>query len=264
METSGLSQLGEHRPNWRGYLIFVILTFVFFGWQLCREKHISFSLSDVLFYILNWDYIHITHNWGWAIVLLTIVFNLALLPLRIRTVKSTAKLQRLQPQINAIKKKSQGFKLNDPRRGDMQRELIELQKKEDVDIFGGCLPMLIQWPMLIAFYRMLSHATVLRRAHWLWLPDLSSPDPYHILPAVFILSMFLTQILNSPPGMDRNQQRVVALLTPLIFGFTAWKYGSGLALYWTCSNIVGVLLQLVINQFGLQQTEHDRVQPERI
>ena len=88
----------------------------------------------------------------------------------------------------------------------------------------------------------------LRQAHWLWLPDLSAPDPWHILPILVIISMFLTQYLTPSPGMDPAQQKMMAFTMPAVFGFMMWNYGSGLSLYWACGNFIGVATQLVINR----------------
>ena len=114
-------------------------------------------------------------NWGWAILVLTLILNLAMLPTRVMMMKSSLKMQRIQPQIEAIKAKYAKYKTTDPRRQDMNKEMFDLQKKEGVNMFGGCLPMLLQYPLLFGFYRMLMYAIELRQAHWLWLPDLWRP-----------------------------------------------------------------------------------------
>jgi YidC/Oxa1 family membrane protein insertase len=190
-------------------------------------------------------------NWGWAILLLTLILNLAMLPTRLQMMKSSLKMQRIQPQMDDIKAKYAKYKATDPRKQEMQKEIFDLQKREGVNMFGGCLPMLVQWPLLFGFYRMLSNVIELRHAHWLWLPDLSAPDPWHILPIFVIVSMFLTQFLTPSPGMDPAQQKMMAFTMPAVFGFMMWNFGSGLSLYWACSNFIGVAQQMVMNRTSL-------------
>ncbi len=219
------------------------------------EPIVSFGwwrfISEPLFLILHWMHEHIVSNWGWSILLLTLVINLAMLPTRITMMRSALKMQRIQPQMEAIKEKYKKYKATDPRRADMNQEIFALQKKEGANMFGGCLPMLIQWPLLYGFYNMLSNAFELRQAHWLWLPDLASPDPLHILPIFFIVSMFLVQYLTPSPGVDPAQQRMMAFTMPAVFGFMTWSVASGLALYWACGNIVNIVQQTVMNQTRL-------------
>ncbi|HVW76459.1 MAG TPA: membrane protein insertase YidC [Alloacidobacterium sp.] len=216
------------------------------------EKTVSFGMwsiiSKPLFVILKFLHDHITGEWGWAILILTLILNLAMLPTRFQMMKSSLKMQRIQPQMDAIKARYAKFKATDPRRQEMNKEIFDLQKREGVNMFGGCLPMLIQWPLLFAFYRMLGNVIELRQAHWLWLPDLSAPDPLHILPIFFIVSMFLVQWLTPSPGVDPAQQRMMAFTMPAVFGFMTWNIGSGLALYWAGSNVLGIVQQMAMNR----------------
>ncbi len=219
------------------------------------EKVVNFGwwgiVSKPLFLALRFFYEHVISNWGWSILLLTVILNLAMLPTRIQMMRSSLKMQRIQPEMDDIKARYAKYKATDPRKQDMQKEIFDLQKREGVNMFGGCLPMLIQWPLLFGFYRMLSNVIELRHAHWLWLPDLASPDPWHILPIFVIVSMFLTQFLTPSPGMDPAQQKMMAFTMPAVFGFMMWNFGSGLSLYWACSNFIGVAQQLVMNRTGL-------------
>jgi YidC/Oxa1 family membrane protein insertase len=219
------------------------------------EKVVSFGwltlIAKPLFVMLRFLYEHVVPNWGWAILLLTVILNLAMLPTRIQMMKSSLKMQRIQPQMDDIKAKYAKYKATDPRKQEMQKEIFDLQKREGVNMFGGCLPMLIQWPLLYGFYRMLSVVIELRHAHWLWLPDLVAPDPWHILPIFVIVSMFLTQFLTPSPGMDPAQQKMMAFTMPAVFGFMMWNFGSGLSLYWACSNFIGVAQQMVMNRTSL-------------
>jgi YidC/Oxa1 family membrane protein insertase len=219
------------------------------------EKVVNFGwwgiIAKPLFLFLRFLYEHVVSNWGWAILLLTLILNLAMLPTRLQMMKSSLKMQRIQPQMDDIKAKYAKYKATDPRKQEMQKEIFDLQKREGVNMFGGCLPMLVQWPLLFGFYRMLSNVIELRHAHWLWLPDLSAPDPWHILPIFVIVSMFLTQFLTPSPGMDPAQQKMMAFTMPAVFGFMMWNFGSGLSLYWACSNFIGVAQQMVMNRTSL-------------
>ena len=139
-------------------------------------------IARPLFLWLKWTYDHIVPNWGWAIVIQTLIINLALLPLRISSMKSALKMQKLQPQMNSIKEKYKKYSMRDPRKQEMNQEIAALYKEGRRESAGGCLPLIIQMPFLFAYYRMLGVALDLRHAHWLWIKDLSSPDPYYILP----------------------------------------------------------------------------------
>lgn len=215
-------------------------------------------IAKGLFYALHFLYEHVTTpNWGWAIVLLTVLINILLLPLRVSTMKSSLKMQRIQPQIAAIKERYKKYKINDPQYAEMNAEVMALQKREGVNMFGGCLPMLIQFPLLFAFYRMLPNVVELRHAHWLWLPDLSSADPYHILPVFMIVTQFLVQFYTPSPGVDPAQQRMMAFTMPAVTGFITWNYASGLALYWAIGNLITIGQQAVMNRTSMGQEMRD-------
>jgi YidC/Oxa1 family membrane protein insertase len=219
------------------------------------EPVVDFGYSGIiakpLFLALRWVHEHIVSNWGWAILVLTLVINLAMLPTRIQMMKSALKMQRIQPEMNSIKEKYKKYKATDPRRADMNKEMFDLQKREGVNMFGGCLPMLVQWPLLFAFYRMLLHTIELRQAPWLWIHNLAAPDPLHILPVFFIVTMFLVQYLTPSPGMDPAQQKMMAFTMPVFFGFMTWNLSSGLALYWAFGNVINVIQQAIMNRTGI-------------
>ncbi len=225
------------------------------------EPVVDFGYSGIiakpLFLALRWVHEHIVSNWGWAILVLTLVINLAMLPTRIQMMKSALKMQRIQPEMNAIKEKFKKYKATDPRRADMNKEMFDLQKREGVNMFGGCLPMLVQWPLLFAFYRMLLHTIELRQAPWLWLHNLAAPDPLHILPVFFIVTMFLVQYLTPSPGMDPTQQKMMAFTMPVFFGFMTWNLSSGLALYWAFGNVINVIQQAIMNRTGMGKQMRD-------
>jgi YidC/Oxa1 family membrane protein insertase len=210
-------------------------------------------VAKPLFLVLLWVHNHVVPNWGWAILVLTLVITMAMLPTRIKMMQSSLKMQRIQPEMNAIKEKYKKYKASDPRRADMNKEIFELQKREGVNMFGGCLPMLIQYPLLYGFYEMLEVVIELRQAHWYWLHDLAAPDPTHILPIFFIVTMFLVQYVTPSPGMDRTQQRMMAFTMPIIFGFMALNFGSALTLYWTFSNVINIVQQAMMNRTSLGQ-----------
>ena len=132
-------------------------------------------IARPLFFALKWTHEHIARNWGVSIIILTIVINLALLPLRITSMRSALKMQKLQPQMKAIQEKYKKVPKRDPKRQEMNAEIAELYKREHVNPAGGCVPLLIQMPFLFAFYSMLRNATELRQAPFLWLHDLFSP-----------------------------------------------------------------------------------------
>ena len=208
-------------------------------------------VAKPLFVVLNFFYQHVIHNWGWAILLLTLILNMAMLPTRVQMMKSALKMQRVQPEMQQIKEKYKKYKATDPRRQEMNKEIMALQKREGVNMFGGCLPMLIQYPLLYGFYRMLMNVIELRQAHWGWLHDLAAPDPLHILPIFVIISMFLVQYLSPSPGMDPAQQRMMAFMTPVLFGFFMWTIASGVALYWAAGNIINTVQQIIMNRTGM-------------
>ena len=211
-------------------------------------------ISRPLFIWLKWTYYHWIPNWGWAIAFLTVIINGVLLPLRISSMKSSLKMQKIQPQVKAITEKYKRYSLTDPRRAQMQQEMSALYKKEGVNPVGGCFPLLLQMPFLFAFYSMLGNAIELRQASWLWIQDLSGPDPVHILPIAIVITMYFSQKSMPQGGMDPAQQKMMQLLTPLMLGLISWNLPAGLGIYWAISNVLMWVQQIVINrtEFGKQ------------
>ncbi len=197
---------------------------VHFGWLTV--------IAEPLYLALRFLYEHGIGNWGWAIIILTVIFNLLMLWPRMMSMRSSLKMMRVQPKAEALKKRYAHLKMNDPKRTEMNTELMALYKAEGANMYGGCLPMLLQMPLLFAYFRVLQNAAELHQAHWFWLTDLSSPDPLHILPIVIIMTMTLTQFITPSPGMDPTQRRVLAFVMPVTMGFTLWRYASGLPLIW--------------------------------
>ena len=214
-------------------------------------------IARPLFLWLKWTYNHIIANWGWAIVIQTLIINLALLPLRLSQMKSMLKMQRVAPQIKAIQEKYKKYSLRDPRKAEMNQEVSALYKKEGVNPAGGCLPLLIQMPFLFAYYRMLGVAIDLRHAPWGWVRDLSAPDPYHLLPIAIIITMLFMQRMTPQAGMDPAQQKMMNIMMPGMLGIISWNLAAGLCLYWSMGNLIGIVQQAVMNrtQLGREMRE---------
>lgn len=207
-------------------------------------------IARPLFLWLQWTNKYV-HNWGWSIVLQTIVITIALLPLRFYQMRSALKMQRVQPQMKAIQEKYKKYSMRDPRKQDMNKEVADLYKREKVNPIGGCLPMVIQLPFLYGYYRMLSTAIDLRQAHWLWIHDLSSADPWMLLPIVMAGSMFVLQRMTPQAGMDPAQQRMMNYMMPVMMGVFFFRLPAGLNLYYALSNLVMVLQTAVMNRTEL-------------
>ena len=222
-------------------------------------------IAKPLFLWLKWTQQHMIPNWGWAIAWLTLVINLALLPLRISSMKSSLKMQKAQPIIKNMqdryKMKMSKMDARDPRRRELQaemnQEMMKIYKVEGINPAGGCLPLLIQMPFLWAFYTMLGATIELRHAPWLWVKDLASPDPYHILPILIVASTFLMQKSTPNPGMDPSQQKMMNMMMPLMLGFFAWNYAAGLSVYWLLGTVIAIVQQYITNrtQFGKEMRE---------
>jgi YidC/Oxa1 family membrane protein insertase len=219
-----------------------------FGWLTIIAKPLYLALRFLVEHGID--------NWGWAIIVVTVIFNLLMLPTRFMMMKSSLKMMRIQPKVEALKKRYAHLKMNDPKRAEMNTEMMELYKTENVNMYGGCLPMLIQMPLFFAYFRVLQNTVELRQAHWFWLTDLSAPDPIHILPIIIIITMFLTQYITPSPGMDPAQRRMMAFMMPVMFGFMLWHYASGLALYWGTGNLINLAIQLGINQSSIGKEMH--------
>ena len=234
LESVSVPTLTGAPPDLRG-----LINFGFFG-----------VIARPLFLWLKWTYGWI-HNWGWAIAIQTLIINLALLPLRISSMKSALKMQKVAPQIKAIQEKYKKYSMRDPRKQEMNQEVSALYKAEGVNPVGGCLPMVIQMPFLFAYYSMLGAALDLRQAPWLWIRDLSSPDPWHLLPIGIIITMLLTQRMTPQPGMDPSQQKMMTFMMPLMLGVISWNLAAGLCLYWSEGNLIALAQQAVMNRTSL-------------
>ncbi len=206
-------------------------------------------LAKPLFLSLNWTSDHVVSNYGWAIVLVTVAINFLLLPLKITSLKSMKKMSALQPHIKAINEKYKGLSLRDPKKAQQNQEVMDLYKKHGVNPTGGCVPMVLQIPFFIAFYKVLSVAIELRGAQWLWVTDLSQPEhlPIRILPVAMIGTQFVLQKMTPATTADPSQQRIMMLM-PLMLGFMFYGVSSGLVLYWLTGNLVGIAQQWGFNR----------------
>jgi YidC/Oxa1 family membrane protein insertase len=202
-------------------------------------------LAVPLLTALKWVYAFVG-NYGWAIIILTILLNLAIFPLRHKSLVSMRKMQALQPQLKAIQDRYAGLKMTDPGRQKMQTEIMGLYKEKGVNPASGCLPMLLMMPLLFAFYSLLSQAIELRGASFGgWIKDLSEHDPLYITPVLMALTMFWQQKVT-PSTADPTQQRVMMMM-PLMFGFMFLWAPSGLVLYWFVGNLFAIGQQYFTN-----------------
>jgi YidC/Oxa1 family membrane protein insertase len=208
-------------------------------------------VAKPLFLALNWTADHVTRNWGWAIVLVTIAINFVLFPLRMTSLKSSRKMQRLQPQIAAINAKYKSISMRDPKKAEQNQEMMDLYKREGVNPMGGCIPMIIQIPFFYAFYKVLSISIEMRGAPWLWVHDLSQPETIaiRVLPIILIVTQFLTQKMTPQPGVDPAQQKMFMIM-PLFLGYIFYFLSSGLVLYYLTGNLVGIFQQWLMNRGG--------------
>jgi YidC/Oxa1 family membrane protein insertase len=174
-----------------------------------------------------------------------------LLPLRLSQMKSMLKMQRVAPQIKAIQEKYKKYSLRDPKKAEMNEEISALYKKEGVNPAGGCLPLVIQMPFLFAYYRMLGVALDLRHAPWLWIHDLSAPDPHYILPIAIVVTMFAMQRMTPQAGMDPAQQKMMNFFMPVFLGYISFNLAAGLCLYWAVGQMIGIVQQTVLNRSTL-------------
>lgn len=167
---------------------------------------------------------------------------------RLAGMKSSLKMMRLQPKVDAIKARYAHLGMSDPKRAEMNAEMMALYKAEGASVLGGCLPLLLQMPLLFAYLRVLRGAQELHQAHWYWLKDLSAPDPLHILPVLILVSMMVTQGITPTPAMSSSQRWMMGMLMPAVMGFSLWHYASGLSLYWMTGNVISLGMQWAMNR----------------
>lgn len=205
-------------------------------------------IAAPLLVALHWIYENVVQNYGWAIVLLTLVIKTLLLPLTIKSYVSMRKMQEIQPKMKAIQgkwkpklKDKQGRPKAEMQR-KMQEEMMALYKEHGVNPASGCLPMLVQLPVLYGFYKLLLNSVELRHAPWmLWIHDLSARDPYFVLPIAMAATQFLQQRMTPSSG-DPMQRRIFQLM-PLFLLIIFWQLPAGLVLYWLTNNVLTIIQQ---------------------
>ncbi|HXJ06203.1 MAG TPA: membrane protein insertase YidC [Candidatus Acidoferrum sp.] len=206
-------------------------------------------IADPLFHGLKWIHKYVP-NWGWSIVILTLVINMLLFPLRISGYKTTLKMQRVAPEIKQIQDKYKKYKMNDPRKAEMNKEVMAIYSREGINPVGGCVPQLLQMPIWFGLYRALQGTIELRHAPWFgWITDLSAKDPYYILPVLMGVSMYLASKMTPMTATDPQQQAMMKFMPIGMAGmFMIIPYPSGLAVYILTSGVVGVVQQWYLNR----------------
>jgi YidC/Oxa1 family membrane protein insertase len=184
-------------------------------------------------------------SWGWSIIVLTILINLAMFPLRHRSVVSMRKMQEIQPQMKAIQDRYAKYKITDPERQKMNSEVMELYKARGVNPASGCVPMLLTLPFLFAFYAMLGQAIEIRGQSFWWIPDLALQDPLFIIPALMGVTMFWQQKIT-PTTADPTQQKIMMFM-PIMITVTMLFAPAGLVIYWFVSNLWSIGQQYFTN-----------------
>lgn len=215
------------------------------GLELTVDYGILWPISQLLFWLLKKIFSFIG-NWGWSIILLTLMIKVVFYKLSAASYKSMAKMKAVQPRIEALKARCGEDKQQ------FSQALLEMYRKEKINPLGGCLPILIQIPVFIALYYVLLESVELRQAPFiLWINDLSIKDPFYVLPIIMGASMLLQQKMNPPPP-DPMQAKIMMAM-PLVFTLLFLSFPSGLVLYWVANNLLSILQQWYINKkFGTQ------------
>jgi YidC/Oxa1 family membrane protein insertase len=211
-----------------------------YGWFAIVAKPLLWGLKWIQGFVVNW---------GVAIIVITFVIKVVLFPLTYKQLVSMKKMSTLQPRVETIRAKWSTKLKSDPQaRVKMNEEMMGLYKTEGVNPAGGCLPLLLQMPILIAFYQMLAHAIELRHApFWLWIQDLSAKDPYYVTPILMTATMWIQQQMTPSTG-DATQKKIMAAM-PLVFGFMFKDMPSGLVLYWLVQNVLTIGQQMLLNKY---------------
>jgi YidC/Oxa1 family membrane protein insertase len=206
-------------------------------------------IADPLFHGLKWLHNYIP-NWGWAIVVLTLLINMVLFPLRISSYKSTMKMQRVAPEIKQIQERYKKYKMNDPRKAEMNKEVMAIYSREGVNPVGGCIPQLLQLPIWFGLYRALQGTIELRHAPWFgWITDLSAKDPIYILPILMGVTMYLSSKITPVPTTDAQQAQMMKIMPiGMAAMFMIIPYPSGLAVYILTQSVVGIVQQWYLNR----------------
>lgn len=211
---------------------------------------VLWPISKLLFWLLDSIY-KLVGNWGWSIIVLTILVKLVLLPISNKSYYSMARMRAIAPRLQALKDEYGDDRMR------MSQEMMRIYKEENVNPLAGCLPIFLQMPIFLALYWVLVESVQLRHAPWVgWIHDLSSMDPYFILPLCMGVAMFVQQSLNPQPT-DPMQARVMKFM-PIIFTAFMLFFPAGLVLYWTVNNLFSMIQQYIINlQVDKQQAAKD-------
>ena len=213
------------------------------GLELLKDYGYLTILAKPIFWLL--EKIHsFVGNWGFSIILLTLLIKLVFFPLSAASYKSMARMKEVQPRLAVMKEQFKG----EPQK--LNQAMMEMYRKEKINPLGGCLPVVIQIPVFISLYWVLLSSVEMRGAPWiLWIHDLSVPDPYYILPVVMAISMFVQTKLNPTPP-DPVQAKVMMYM-PLVFSIMFFFFPAGLVLYWVTNNLLSIAQQYQINRmFG--------------
>lgn len=219
--------------------------------QPSLEGLVNFGYTSViakpLLFILQWLHKYIP-NYGWAIIVLTLIINFAMFPLKMKSWRSMQRMQKVGPEIRSIQDRYKKYSMSDPRKRKMNEEIMEIYQREGINPMGSCLPMVLQMPIWWALWRVLTGAIELRHAPWLfWIHDLSAKDPYYILPILMAITMYLMTKMTPQTTTDPTQQKMMGLM-PLMFAAFFFTLSSGLNLYMFTSNLVGVGQQYYLNR----------------
>jgi len=200
----------------------------------------------------------LTGSYGIAIIIFTVIIYMLFFPLKWRSSKSMKKAQKLAPRMKEIQEKMKGLKQSDPKLKELQMEQLRLMKEGNP--LGGCLPLLIQMPFLIALYIAITISIDFRQSSFLWIPDLSAADPIRLLPILMAASMLVLQLITPAPQADPLQRKMMAVIMPVMMLYILWSAPAGLLVYWLVGNLVGFGQQIVINRF-LKSEDDEEPQP---
>jgi YidC/Oxa1 family membrane protein insertase len=215
------------------------------------EKTLQFGIFGVIARVFLTALLWInqfTHNFGWSIIVLTLIIKIVLYPLQHKSMSSMKKMQKVQPKVEAIKAKYRKVQKDPEQRQKMNVEMMKLYQQEGINPASGCLPLVIQLPILWAFYNLLSHAIELRGAPFmLWIHDLSAKDPYYITPALMVITMFVQQAMT-PTTVDPAQRRMFYIM-PIVMGWVFKELPSGVVLYYLMQNVLTIIQQWIMNKW---------------
>ncbi|MCX5694329.1 MAG: membrane protein insertase YidC [Candidatus Omnitrophica bacterium] len=235
-----LNTINSIKPEWSSIIYFGTFDFI----------------AQLLLQLLGF-FFNLVHNWGLAIIILSLVVYFLLFPLSIKQMRSMKEMQILQPKIEALRKELK----DNPQR--LNKEIMELYKEHKVNPLGGCLPLLLQMPIFFALYQALIRSVALRGAHFLWIKDLSSPDRAFVLknsipffgnqvnslPVLMAIGMFVQQKISmaKATGEAAQQQKMMSIIMPIMFGVIFYQMPSGLVLYWFVNSLLMLSYQFRIN-----------------